>query len=184
MKIVALILAKGQSKRLPNKNKLNFDGKPMFMWNLDKCLKVFDKVYVSSDDYDILEAAEKVGAIAIHRGEELCGDVPNIPVYQHALAYMARTDKPDAIVAVQANSPTIPFRLIMNVKKIMNMGYKEIMTCHSDYSIYGSIWALNSKKLENYGDPYNPKPEFLIFDSSVDIHTQEDLEKALKQNHL
>ncbi len=154
------------------------------MWNVEKCLKVFDKVYVSSDDYSILEAAEKVGAIAIHRTEELCGDVPNIPVYQHALAYMARTDKPDAIVAVQANSPTLPIRIIKNIKNVMELGYDEIMTCHADYSIYGSVWALSARKLEQYGNPYHPRPEWLLFDNSIDIHTQENFNNALIQNHI
>ena len=52
--LVGLILAQGKSKRLEGKNRLLFKGKPMFLWNVEKCLKIFSRVYVSSDDDWIL----------------------------------------------------------------------------------------------------------------------------------
>ena len=179
MKSVGLILAKKGSKRLENKNFKEFLGKPMFVWNLERMLKIFNKVYVSSDYEFILETAKKMGAIAINRPDELCGDVPNIPVYQHALPFM---DSPDIIVAVQANSPTIEESLIKKAKSIIeNYGFNELMTCHKDYKIYGSIWAITVEKLKNYGDPFKPNPEVLLLDESIDIHTQEDFNSAIKQ---
>ena len=120
----ALILAKKGSKRLRNKNILSFQGKPMFLVNVEKCLRIFDKVFVSSDSDYVLDQAEMAGAIPIKRGEELCGDVPNIPVYQHALQFMGETD---GIVAVQANSPTIDINIIGLGKKLMEWGLNEVM---------------------------------------------------------
>lgn len=149
----------------------------MFMWNVEKCKRIFSRVYVSSDDPYILEEAEWAGAIPIRRGEELCGDTPNIPVYQHALKYMNGVD---GIVAVQANSPNINSKLIEITKELLEKGFKEIMTMHKDRSIYGSIWALERKTLERYGDPYNPKPDVLLLDTSTDIHTSEDFLEAEK----
>lgn len=185
---VALILAKKHSNRLPEKNTLDFNGEPMFLINVKKCLKLFPKVYVSSDSKEILALAKSVGAIPIKRDENLCGDVPNIPVYKHALKKMGDID---GIVAVQANSPTISSKLIFTAKELLEVGYQEIMTCHplqenknyheQSAKIYGSIWALSTKRLENYGDYYKPKPEILLVDTSVDIETEEDLKKALCQ---
>lgn len=149
----------------------------MFLVNTLKCLKIFDEVYVSSDSEKILKQAEAVGAIPIYRGIQLCGDVPNITVYKHAQGKM----EAGIIVAVQANSPTINANLISITKKLMELGIPEIMTCHKDYSIYGSIWALSAERLENYKDPYNPQPEILIVDNSIDVHTQEDYNLAIKQ---
>ncbi len=153
------------------------------MWqvNVEKCLKIFEKVYVSSDDIEILHQAWTLGAIPIERGEELCGDTPNIPVYQHALERMGDVD---AIVAVQANSPTVHPRLIDLIKGIAEMGVHEIMTMHPDHSIYGSVWALSAIKLRTYGDPYKPEPWVLLVDNSVDIHTEEDYQEALRQYSL
>ena len=137
-------------------------------------------MYVSSDSKEILELAESIGAIPILRGKELCGDTPNIPVYQDALRHMGDVD---GIIAVQANSPTISISIIGLVKRIMGMGIDEVMTCHEGYSIYGSVWALSSFRLKNYPeeDIYHPKPNVLIVDKSVDIHTLEDYKLALKQ---
>jgi len=163
----------------------------MFLVNVEKCLKIFDKVYVSSNNQSILDDAEKVGAIPILRGEELCGDVPNIPVYQHALGFMGDVD---GIIAVQANSPTIKLSIIADVADILDTTMvDEVMTVqhkllrpedfngktHGDYELYGSVWAIRADKLRQYGDPYHPRPRVLVVDNSVDIHNQTDYLKAI-----
>lgn len=150
----------------------------MFLVNVEKCLNILSKVYVSSDNKRILKLAESAGAIPILREQELCGETPNIPVYKHALKKMA---KASGIIAVQANSPTVELNLIALVKKLLELGIQEVMTCHSDYALYGSIWGLSQNRLENYGDPYLQNPDILIVDKSVDIHDWEDYDKALKQ---
>jgi len=186
MKSVALIIAKKESSRLPNKNFKEFCGQPMFIWNLEKCLKIFNHVYVSSDYDFILEEAKKLGAVPIKRPDKLCkSDVPNIPVYQHAFQYM---DKPDIIVTVKADSPTLKIDLIKRAKELMEKyKYNELMTAYpvkgyeNKNPLYGSVWALTKERLKNYKDIWNPEPEILLVDESIDIHTKEDFNKATKQ---
>ncbi len=183
MKSVALIIAKKNSNRLPDKNFRNFCGQPTFVWNVDKCLKLFDKVYVSSDYDFILKESKKLGAIPIQRPAELCqSNVPNIPVYQHALPFM---DNPDVIVAVKADSPTTAPEIIQRIKELMEKyDYSEIMTAYpvrgyeARNCLYGSVWALKRDRLENYPDAWKPEPEVLIVDQAIDIHTEEDFKKA------
>ena len=150
----------------------------MYLVNTKKCLRIFSRVYVSSDNDWILEGAEDCGAIPIKRPPKLCGEVPNIPVYQHALQFMNGVDN---VVCVQVNSPTVDSRLIEITKELLEKGFEEVMTMHEDRSIYGSIWAIKANKLRNYGDPYKPQPNILLLDRSTDIHTEEDLQKALCQ---
>ena len=176
MKISYLIIAKKNSRRLPRKNWRNFNGKPMFLWNVEKCLDRFEPTYVSSDYWYILELAKRIGAMPIERPETL-SESPNITVYRHAQKIM----RADIIKAVQANSPTIRPDLIEITQEILKLGCQELITCHPDYSDYGSIWAMTSERLENYKDPYNSKPEILLVDDSVDIHTYSDFQKALCQ---
>ena len=149
------------------------------MWqvNTEKCFQLFDRVYVSTDSFTIFKQALLLGADAIIRDESLCGDTPNIPVYQHALKHMKPT--PTAIVAVQVNSPNIDPKVIEAVKALLERGYEEVMTCHEDYRIYGSVWGLSTERLQVYGDPYHPMPSSLIVDTSIDIHTKEDYDKAI-----
>lgn len=183
--IVALIIVKKNSSRLKNKNWRAFGNelsgtKPMFQWNLEKCLKIFEKVYVSSDYDFILEKARELGAVPIKRPKNLCGNTPSVKVFRHAVGKMSL--KPDVIVSIQANSPTVDERLIKKAKKIMETkDCSELMTCRRDSSIYGSIWAMTYSKLENYGDFGRQRPEMLLMDDSIDIHTKEDFNKAIKQ---
>lgn len=61
---LAIIPARGGSKRLPRKNVLDLCGKPLITWSIEAGLnsKYIDKVVVSSDDDEILEISRKFGA--------------------------------------------------------------------------------------------------------------------------
>jgi len=178
MKIVGLLGAKANSKRLPNKALLDFHGKPMFQWNVEKGVKIFKKMYVTSDSKEILKKSEELGAIPIMRYDPKLMKCPNITYYKHALQYM---DNPDVIVAIQINSPTVDVKLIKRVKELMERGYDEVKTCHEDYTDYGSVWAINVKKLKVYSNPYKANPNVWIIDRSVDIHNKNDYRRARSQ---
>lgn len=64
MKHIAIILARGGSKRLPCKNILDFHGKPMLAWTVESALRAgkFDRVLVSTDDQKIADIGRAYGA--------------------------------------------------------------------------------------------------------------------------
>ena len=64
MSSIAIIPARGGSKRIPHKNIKEFCGKPIIAYSIEAALesKLFDKVMVSTDDERIAEIAEKYGA--------------------------------------------------------------------------------------------------------------------------
>ncbi len=64
MKHIAIILARGGSKRLPRKNILEFHGKPLIAWTIEAALQSsqFDRVLVSTDDQEIAEISRSFGA--------------------------------------------------------------------------------------------------------------------------
>ena len=66
MKRLAVIPARGGSKRLPRKNIMPLAGKPMMAWTIEAALgaHVFDRVLVSTDDAEIAEIAQGLGAEA------------------------------------------------------------------------------------------------------------------------
>ena len=63
-KILAIIPARGGSKRIPKKNIIDFQGKPMIAWTIEAAIKssCFDKIIVSTDDDEIAEVAREYGA--------------------------------------------------------------------------------------------------------------------------
>jgi len=173
MKITGLMLVKEQSSRLKNKNWRSYKGKPMFQWNLEKMLLVFDEVYVSSDNEGILRQSQELGARGIKRPPELL-EATNIDCYRHAQGFM----QADAFVAVQANSPETGIKLIKYAKDLLELGHEEVKTCHVDGKDYGSIWGMTDERLMTYQDPYHSNPTKWIKDFSIDIHTIDDLWKS------
>lgn len=63
-KPICIIPARGGSKRIPRKNIIAFNGKPLIAWSIETALKseVFSKVVVSTDDNEIAEIAKQHGA--------------------------------------------------------------------------------------------------------------------------
>lgn len=86
---VAIIPARGGSKRIPRKNIKLFCGKPMIAWSIEAALQsgCFDQVIVSTDDAEIAEVARAYGAtIPFMRPAELSDDnTGTIPVISHAI---------------------------------------------------------------------------------------------------
>ncbi len=73
MKVVAFVPVKGSSERVPSKNTRPFNGEPLFAFTVRKLLrcKFIDEVYVDSEDSDILEFAQIIGAIPLPRNPKL-----------------------------------------------------------------------------------------------------------------
>lgn len=64
MSSIAIITARGGSKRIPNKNKKDFLGKPIMCYSIEAALSsgLFEEVMVSTDDEEIAQIARKAGA--------------------------------------------------------------------------------------------------------------------------
>ncbi len=86
---IAIIPARGGSKRIPRKNIKQFHGKPMICWSIDtaKASGLFEHIIVSTDDLEIADIAKNVGAeVPFTRPAELANDsTPTVPVVAHAI---------------------------------------------------------------------------------------------------
>ena len=77
MKNIAIITARGGSKRIPRKNIKDFLGKPILAYSIEAAIKcgMFDEVMVSTDDEEIAEIARKYGAkVPFFRSEKTSND--------------------------------------------------------------------------------------------------------------
>ncbi|GBR75483.1 glycosyl transferase GTA-type super family [Candidatus Termititenax persephonae] len=75
---IAIIPARGGSKRIPRKNIKEFLGKPIIAYSIEAALRsgVFDEVMVSTDDQEIAEIAQKYGAqVPFYRSPEMSSDM-------------------------------------------------------------------------------------------------------------
>ena len=77
MRRIAIVTARGGSKRIPRKNIRPFLGKPILAYSIEAAVRsgLFEEVMVSTDDKEIAEIAEKYGAkVPFYRSEKTAGD--------------------------------------------------------------------------------------------------------------
>lgn len=119
-RVVAIIPARGGSKRLPMKNILDFHGKPLIAWTIDcaKQSKYVDLVLVSTDDIEIANISIGYGAsIPSLRPEYLATDTATTnDVIIHVLDEIV--DDVDIVVVLQ---PTSPLRSVEDVDQCIEL---------------------------------------------------------------
>lgn len=109
---IAVIPARGGSKRIPRKNIRVFNGRPMIAWSIQAAQQagVFEKILVSTEDDEIASLARDLGAITpFVRPEHLSDDhAGTTAVMQHATQWAIGEDLPlDAVCCIYATAPFI-----------------------------------------------------------------------------
>jgi len=109
---LAVIPARGGSKRIPRKNIKPFCGKPMIAWSIEAALVsgCFDRIIVSTDDAEIAEVARNCGAEApFLRPPELSDDYTStIPVIAHAIQWQQQHgESPAEVCCIYATAPFV-----------------------------------------------------------------------------
>lgn len=106
---VAIIPARGGSKRIPRKNIKEFCGKPMIAWSIEAAQKsgVFDRIIVSTDDKEIAEVARRYGAeVPFIRPANIADDfATTVDVIHHALVELSKIAFIDSICCIYATAP-------------------------------------------------------------------------------
>ncbi|WP_261857284.1 acylneuraminate cytidylyltransferase family protein [Photobacterium sanguinicancri] len=108
--VIAIIPARGGSKRLPRKNVLDLAGKPLIAWTIEAALDsgIFDRIIVNTDDQEIADVAIKYGAeVPFLRPAQLATDkASTIDVLKHQLEYHhTHGDNYQHLVVLQPTSP-------------------------------------------------------------------------------
>jgi len=117
-KSVAIIPARGGSKRIPRKNIKNFYSKPLIAYSIEAALEsqLFDEVIVSTDDDAIAKIAKAYGAdVPFMRPKELSDDfVGTQDVVNHAIEYFKEHGKCfDYVCTIYATAPMLDSRYLI-----------------------------------------------------------------------
>ncbi|MHA7943491.1 acylneuraminate cytidylyltransferase family protein [Formosa sp. 3Alg 14/1] len=153
-KIIAIIPARGGSKRLPFKNILPLGGLPLVVHSIKYALvqEEIDGVYVSTDDENIKQIALKYGASVIDRPKAISGDLePTISTLQHVLQEL-NEDILETVVLLQPTNPLRPKTLF----KDMFLEFKT-KHCASVFSVSRNHDKLG-KIVDNQFLPFNYTP--------------------------
>lgn len=152
MKTVAIIPARGGSKRLPQKNIMKLDGIPLIAHSILYAQKheFISDVYVTSDDDYIKEIALKYDTFVVDRPQEISGDnEPTVSALKHVLQCISKSV--DNVVLLQPTNPLRPKDLLNECFNLYETSQSEsLFTVSRNHQKLGQI--VNSKFI-----PYNYK---------------------------
>ena len=122
--IIAIIPAKKDSNRMPDKNMRVLLGRPLLEYAIDyaKQSRRISRIYVSTDDMAIADFAESQGVKVVSRPEILGGETPLLDVYRHALNTM-KLKAVETVAGVQADHPDRNISLDVALDKYEDEGF-------------------------------------------------------------
>ncbi|MFA6196738.1 MAG: pseudaminic acid cytidylyltransferase [Sulfurimonas sp.] len=134
---VAIIPARGGSKRIPKKNIKDFFGKPLIAYTIEVALKskLFEKVIVSTDDEEIAKIAKEYGAeVPFMRPKELSDDFTGTTdVVNHTVDYLESLgERCEYICTLYATAPLLQEQYLkQGYEKLKNSDAVNAFSCTS-----------------------------------------------------
>lgn len=169
MRSIAIITARGGSKRIPRKNIREFCGRPMIIWPIMTALEsgVFDHVLVSTDDNEIAEVARANGAeTPFLRPAELADDFAHAHkaarhALEWALANLASPDRP--IEAFCHFYPTAPLLASATVCEGLRVLSREGVTnVYAAQRVPFPIYQVVERRADGVLQPLFPHEKFMM----------------------
>jgi CMP-N-acetylneuraminic acid synthetase len=178
-KIVSLTLSRGGSKGVPRKNIADICGKPLVAYVLDaaKESKYISERYVSTEDLEIKNVVQSLGAKVIDRPKELASDSAKC---EDALLHFAELVDFDILCFIQTTSPLVlPSDLDSGIKKVVSGEYDSVFSTTVETWIPKWIEAGDVVKPVNWTPTKRPRrqqmPELLIENGAFYITTKKQL---------
>ena len=159
-KFIAIILARGGSKGIKDKNIISVNKKPLIYWSIKTCLnsELIDSVWVSSDSKKILNLSKKFGAKIILRPKKYSKDNSSSEdAWLHAVKKIEEKFKFEAVVGIQPTSPLRPLKCLD--KAITKYKKEKLDSLFSSSEIKEcNIWQqVNKKLIANYNFKKRPR---------------------------
>ena len=141
-KIIAIIPARGGSKRLPNKNTLLLGGIPLLAHSIlyaQANSAIIDEVFVTTNDKEIKKVALQLGAKVIDRPDAISGDLePTRTALQHVMSSL--DFEVENCVVLQPTNPLRPKNLLHDCfQKYQELKIESLFTVTRNHQKFGTI---------------------------------------------
>ena len=183
-KIIAVIPARGGSKRLKRKNIQPIFGKPLIYWSIKACQEsnFIDEIYVSTEDTEISNIATQYGAKIIKRPAGLADDhTPKMEAIRHADKYIQEStnEKPHILVSVQANSPELKsIDIDKGIQLLIDNNLFEVISVNQDMIQNASFRVIKQSCLYN---TFLSAHIGVVINECTDVHTLMDIQDIEKK---
>jgi CMP-N,N'-diacetyllegionaminic acid synthase len=178
MRTIAIIPARGGSKRLVGKNIYPLNGKPLIAYTIEACrqCEFIDDIYVSSDDDEILAVATEYGAKALKRPSALADDqTPKVVAIRQAVndPLVLNDGEVETVLIAQANSPQITHQQLNDGFELMKQhNLWEVMSADEN-GVQNAAFRL-VKRHALFNEFLSAHCGFVVA-NNVDVHTIEDI---------
>ncbi|OCH25512.1 pseudaminic acid cytidylyltransferase [Aliivibrio sp. 1S128] len=169
---IAIIPARGGSKRIPKKNIKLFHGKPMIAYSIEAAIQsgCFDKVIVSTDDQDIADIAIEYGAdVPFFRPSNISDDyATTMDVMQHAINWcMEQQWNVETVCCLYATAPFITSDYLIQ-------GYEKLIKNEADFVFSAATFSFPIQRAIKLTE----KGEVSMFSPEYEQTRSQDLEEA------
>lgn len=177
MSVLAVIPARGGSKRVPRKNLLPFRGKPLLAWTVKEARKSkhIDTLILSTDDDEIARLGRSLGVQILYRPDALATDeARSEDVMRHAAKCFPGYEW---VVLLQ---PTSPLRLAFDIDTCVSIAKECGLAVSYSESVQrnGAVYVAEAQWLErgeNFIDPLPRASQYIMPNSrSLDIDSEVD----------
>jgi CMP-N-acetylneuraminic acid synthetase len=178
MKLLIIIPAKTDSKRLRNKNILHVNGKHLIEYTIEyaKQSKHSTEIIVSSESTVLKKICEYHNVKFHKRNKNLCGDVEVTEVYKSVFDHT--NEKFDLIIGLQPDNPNRSNSLDNCIDYMIQNKYDDLITVNETFKRSGSVRIFT---YSHFKDMHYSKRIGCIKDTAIDIHYQEDLDEFKKK---
>jgi N-acylneuraminate cytidylyltransferase len=172
MKAIAVIPARGGSKRIPRKNIKDFCGQPIIAYSIQAAQKsgLFDRIIVSTDDEEIAEVSRQYGAeIPFMRPKKLADDYTGTnAVVKHALEWLRDQGKPaNYACCIYATAPFIQV-------EYLKQGFEKLISSGKDFAFSVTSFEFPIQRAVSINQDEEVEP---FFPEHISSRSQ-DLEEA------
>jgi N-acylneuraminate cytidylyltransferase len=170
--IVAIIPARGGSKRIPSKNIALLAGRPMIAYTIEHAVAAVsvDRVIVSTEDLEIARVSEESGAEVFARPAEIAGDhATSESALLHVLDEIERRGErmPDYVVFLQCTSPVRRWDDIDRAIQKMEEGFDSVFSATPNF---GLIWSKGKDGVQSLTYDYTTRKR------------EQDMDKQYREN--
>lgn len=180
---IAIIPAKGTSRRIPHKNRKLFHGRPIISYSIETAKEsgLFDRIIVSTDDDEIADIAKEYGAEIHYRSEVFSRDEVGTQTVAKLVLDDIDADYEDMACVIYATAPMLNYDTLRQAYYdyyLMEPNY--YVAPMSEWPIDPGQFYLGEVTAFREGKPLHESVSIIPIDprTAIDINTPEDWAKA------
>lgn len=180
---IAIIPAKGTSRRIPFKNRKNFHGKPILAYSIETAKEsgLFDRIIVSTDDDEIADIAKEYGAEIHYRSDEDARDEVGTNEIAAIVLDSIEANSDEIACVIYATAPLLKSSMLLDAYEAHKaLKYYPYIVPVGEWLVDPGMFYLGEVRAFRMRWPLLGNAHLICIDPrrAIDINTMDDWHKA------